>query len=54
MNAAGADKMAVAVLGLDNVTVVVTDDAVLVMDSDREQEVRRIVDELKARNAKQV
>ena len=54
VNAAGAEKMAVAVMGLDNVTVVVTEDAVLVMDSSREQEVRRIVEELKARNAKQV
>lgn len=54
VNAAGADKMAVAVLGLNNVTVVVTDDAVLVMDSSREQEVRRVVEELKNRNAKQV
>ena len=54
MNYAGAERMAVAVLGLNNVSVVVTDDAVLVMDSSREQEVRRIVQELKNRNAKQV
>lgn len=54
VNAASAEKMAVATLGLENVTVVVTDDAVLVMDSSREQEVRRIVDELKSRGAKQV
>lgn len=54
VNAASADKMVVAALGLENTTVVVTDDAVLVMDSNREQEVRRIVEELKARNARQV
>jgi mannose-1-phosphate guanylyltransferase len=54
VNAASADTIAVAALGLNNVTVVVTKDAVLVMDNSREQEVRRIVDELKSRSAKQV
>lgn len=54
VNNAGPERVAVAVLGLNNVSVVVTDDAVLVMDSSREQEVRRVVQELKNRNAKQV
>jgi len=54
LNDAGEEKIAVAALGLENITVVVAEDAVLVMDSNREQEVRRIVEELKKRNAKQV
>ncbi|MCK5863122.1 MAG: mannose-1-phosphate guanylyltransferase [Candidatus Hydrogenedentes bacterium] len=54
VNASGAEKMAVAALGLKGVTVVVTDDAVLVMESTKEQDVRRVVEELKSRGASQV
>ena len=54
INAASTEKMAVATLGLENITVVVTEDAVLVMDTNREQDVRRIVDELKSRDTRQV
>ncbi len=54
VNEAGAEKMAVGVLGLSGVTVVVTDDAVLVVDSARAQEVRRVVDALKQRNSNRI
>ncbi len=54
VNAAGAGKMEVAALGLSNVTVVVTEDAVLVMDSTRAEEVRRIVSTLKERDSKKL
>ncbi len=54
VNAAGAKKMAVGVLGLSNATVVVTEDAVLVMDSTRAEEVRHIVSALKERGADQL
>jgi mannose-1-phosphate guanylyltransferase len=53
-NEAGADKMAVAVIGAEHLTVVVTEDAVLVVPKDRAQDVRRAVDELRERGAKQV
>ena len=43
-----ADGMLVAGLGLHNLAVVATRDAVLVADRDRVQDVRRIVDRLKA------
>lgn len=40
----------VALVGMDNVVVVDTEDAVLVIDRNRAQEVRRVVDELKAQH----
>jgi len=44
-----ADAGTVAVLGVDNLAVVRTGDAVLVLPRERSQEVRRIVDELRRR-----
>lgn len=44
------DSTLVAAIGLDNVVVVATEDAVLVAAKDRVQEVRRIVDRLKEQN----
>jgi mannose-1-phosphate guanylyltransferase/mannose-6-phosphate isomerase len=43
-----------AVLGLEDVIVVTTDDAVLVATKDRAQDVRKVVDRLKARERKEV
>jgi len=40
----------VAAIGLDNVSVVATDDAVLVMPSDRAQDVKKLVAQLKVEN----
>jgi len=53
-NDAGTDHMAVAVIGAEHLAVVVTKDAVLVVHKDRAQDVRHAVDQLKAKNAKQV
>jgi mannose-1-phosphate guanylyltransferase/mannose-6-phosphate isomerase len=41
------------VIGLENAVVVVTDDAVLAMHRDHAQDVKRLVDQLKARGAKE-
>jgi mannose-1-phosphate guanylyltransferase len=46
--------VAVAVVGTEDLVVVVTDDAVLVIPKERAQDVRYAVAELKRRNAKQV
>ncbi len=53
-NVAGAEKMAVGVIGASNLVVVVAPDAVLVMPKERAQDVRAVVAELKRRNAGQV
>ncbi|MCC6145532.1 MAG: mannose-1-phosphate guanylyltransferase [Candidatus Hydrogenedentes bacterium] len=53
INDAG-EEVAVGVAGMEDVVVVVTKDAVLVVPKDRSQDVRHIVAELKKRNAKQV
>ncbi len=53
-NAPGAGRMALGVAGMDNVIVVVTEDAVLVMPKDRAQDVRELVQQLKDRGAPQV
>ncbi len=53
-NDAGADQMAVAVVGAEHLAVIVTNDAILVVHKDRAQDVRHAVDQLKAKNAKQV
>jgi mannose-1-phosphate guanylyltransferase len=53
-NHAGPSAMAVGVTGADNLVVVVTADAVLVVPKDRAQDVRKIVQELKKRDAKQL
>jgi mannose-1-phosphate guanylyltransferase len=47
----GAADIAVAALGVDNLVVVVTGDAVLVMPRDRAQDVRKIVEELRGRGS---
>jgi mannose-1-phosphate guanylyltransferase len=52
-NDAGPDATAVGVIGLENVVVVVTQDAVLVMNKDDAQDVKKVVQELKRRNARQ-
>jgi mannose-1-phosphate guanylyltransferase/mannose-6-phosphate isomerase len=44
---ARSDGVLTAVVGLKNVVVVVTDDAVLVMDRDRTQDVKKVVDRLR-------
>lgn len=53
-NEAGEKEMAVGVIGMSDVVVVATRDAVLVMPRDRAQDVRTIVEELKRRKAPQV
>lgn len=55
-NDSGEDGLArvVAALGVEDVVVVATDDAVLVAPKERAQEIKKIVEELKRRNAKQV
>lgn len=53
-NAPGAERMAVAAVGLENLIVVATEDGVLVAAKDRVQDVRRAVQALKERNAKQL
>lgn len=53
LNEAG-EEMAVGVVGMEDVVVVVAKDAVLVVPRRRAQDVKQIVNELKARGAKQV
>lgn len=53
-NEPGAKKVAVGVAGMEDVVVVVTEDAVLVIPRARAQDVRHLVGELKKRNAHQV
>ncbi len=53
-NASGSEKTAVALVGVDHLVVVVTDDGVLVVPKDRAQDVREAVSLLKARKATQV
>ena len=53
-NACGADKMAVSVLGMDDIVVIVNQDAVLVIPKSRAQEVKKLVLTLKDRGAKQI
>jgi mannose-1-phosphate guanylyltransferase len=48
-NAPGAEGMAVGVVGVDDLVVVVTEDAVLVLPKDRAQDVREVVKALKER-----
>lgn len=47
----GADGVATCLLGVENLVVVVTPDAVLVCPKDRAQDVRQIVEEMKARGS---
>jgi len=53
-NDVGAEKMAVSVIGVDDIIVVVSEDGVLVVPKDEAQHVRKAVAELKNRGAKQV
>src|SRR5690606_15854615 len=53
-NEPGPNKMAVGVIGVEDLIVVVTEDAVLVMPKDRAQDVRHTVEELKRREASQL
>ena len=53
-NEPGAKDMAVAVVGVERLAVIVTGDGVLVVPKDRAQNVRKVVEELKKRNAKQL
>jgi mannose-1-phosphate guanylyltransferase len=53
-NEPGKERMAVSVIGAENLVVVVADDAVLVVPKDRAQEVRKAVDELNARSFSQI
>ncbi len=53
-NEPGAERMAVAVVGVEGLAVIVSGDAVLVVPRDRVQEVRKAVEDLKKRGAGQV
>ncbi len=53
-NEPGPERCAVAVVGVEGLTVIVSEDAVLVVPRDRVQEVRKAVEELKRRGASQV
>ncbi len=53
-NNAGADNIAVGVLGMEDVVVVATPDGILVCPKNRAQEIRKIVDALKTRGAGQL
>lgn len=53
-NEPGAERIAVAAVGCEDLVIVVTGDAVLVAPKDRVQDVRKAVQELKARGAKQI
>lgn len=46
-----SDKRLVATIGLDNMIIIDTDDALLICPRDRAQDVKKIVDELKRRKA---
>jgi mannose-1-phosphate guanylyltransferase len=53
-NEPGAEHMAVAVLGVENLVVVATTDGVLVVSRDRVQDVRSVIERLKERGAPQL
>lgn len=54
LNEPGAERMAVGVVGLENVIVVTTEDGILVCHRDHAQDVRAVVEKLKERNASQI
>lgn len=54
INEAGADKMAVAAVGVSDLAVIVTSDGVLVIPKNRAQDVKLAVGQLKAREANQL
>lgn len=53
-NDEGADQRAVAVIGVSNLVVVATKDAVMVVSKDRTEDVKKAVQALQARNARQL
>lgn len=53
-NAPGQRRIAVATIGLEDIIVVVNDDAVLVMPKERSQDVRKAVIALRDRGAAQL
>jgi mannose-1-phosphate guanylyltransferase len=53
-NEPGPDKRAVGVVGVEGLAIIVSEDAVLVIPKDRAQDVRKIVEELKKRKARQL
>jgi len=53
-NEPGVDKMAICVIGMENVLVVTSEDGVLVCPKDRAQDVRKAVAEMKKRNLGQL
>ncbi|MCB2155200.1 NTP transferase domain-containing protein [bacterium] len=53
-NEPGADKKAVAIVGAEDLVIVIADDSVLVVHKDRVQDVKQVVRMLKERGAKQV
>ena len=53
-NEPGAERMAVAAVGVENLAIIVAEDGVLVAPKDRAQDVREAVAILKARGAKQI
>ena len=53
-NASGSEKMAVGVVGMEDVVVVVTDDAVLVVPKDRTEDVKGLVQALQEKDARQL
>jgi mannose-1-phosphate guanylyltransferase len=53
-NEPGRENMAVCVIGMENIIVVTSNDGVLVCPKSHAQDVRKAVDELKNRNAKQI
>lgn len=53
-NEPGGEKMAVAAIGVENLAIIVCEDGVLVTPKDRAQEVRKAVDLLKKRGARQL
>ena len=52
VNGPGKEKMSVGVIGVKNLSVIVTEDGVLVVPRDRVQEVKKVVEELKKRGSK--
>lgn len=53
-NEPGAEKMAVGIVGMENIMVVASEDGILICPKDRAQDVRKVVDDLKLRKAKQL
>ncbi len=53
-NDSSADKMAVAVVGAEDLIVAVTEDAILVMPKDQTQDIRAVVRKLRERGASQL